>query len=55
MVGALGCAIMACVVSIVRMRLHSSDKDRRNLPRRASLGIAGDATLMDALALESSL
>jgi len=30
-VGALGCAIVACVVSRVRIRLHSLDKIRGNL------------------------
>jgi len=54
-VGALGCAIVACVVSIIRTRLRLADNDRRNLWSRASFGIAGDATLMDAWALESSL
>ena len=54
-IGALGCAIMVCVITIVRMRLHWSDEDRRNLPRRANLGIAGDATFGDIWALESFL
>jgi len=55
LVGAPGCAIVACVGSIVCMRLRSSDKIRQHLWCWATSGIAGHATLAAAWALESSL